>query len=388
MTNHEQFESSGSQIPLIRESFSEVYREISSRPGPGALTRSQTDLVQAIVENLPNLAIVDDDRPAPTEVVQQNTLPPRDQPALSPEQINNLIRGEHGLGSPNFREREAAQMQLIRAGADALPAVLNALHDRTDLPLEVRRRLESFSASMLNDRFNDLIAATRNNDPAIARAAEVMISRETTDSLLSRTTHSEISPANQRILDGLIRTRLNDTQLQSYLQEPAFGWTEADLRRAVAAERILGQPTDGENQLRLGVAILGRPNHTPAEQQYAERLLTAYTQNGRDPVHNATAHRLLASSAFQRGDTNEGMRLMRNSMQLINGALGQTKREDVVHELQNISDLAAARNDALSPAQRQELTAISRRATETGLAFVRARQEWLEQSNRMGQRLE
>ncbi len=375
-------------VPVLPESFAHIFRELSSDPGPdmNVRTTSRNDSSQSAVTFLPPLQIVDGGIAVASDVRQGART--GEQPAvLSGPELNNLIRGPHGLGSENFAERERAQRQLERSGTAALPAVLGALQDRSsDLPLETRRRLESFTAYLRrDDGFNDLIAATRNNDFGIASAAQAMLGRESTDTLLLRPTHTALSPENQNTFNELIRTRLNDGQLQALTQQPPFGWTEGQLRRAVAAEQVLGVPSGSDNQGRLGVLLFNKPNRTDAERSYAESLLTTYAPNGSDPVLRASANRLLASSAFERGNTDEGMRLMRNSLGLITGATGQIKNSDVLLELEDLSLLArnTLGNARLSTAQRNELTGLSQSATQAALVFVRARQEWMDQNKQM-----
>jgi hypothetical protein len=315
------------------------------------------------------------------------TRPAETTPLRDPIQINNLIRSEQGLGSENYRQRTNAQRQLEQAGVYALPSVLAALHDRTNpVPLEVQRRCESICNSMLGKGMGDLIAATRSADFALSTSAQALLSRQSTEALLMGSTYNQLSAENQRTFNQLITTRLNEDQLHGLTERNSFGkfgqasvsTDERTLRLAVAAEQVLGQ-TASPSHYGLGTLLFDRGR--PEEQSYAESLLNNYRHNGNDPLLQASAHRMIAASAFRRGDTAQGLTLTQDGMRLLENAANDPSHDLILQEFRQFSSLtqgASGMVGTVTAAQTEELSQISQRASEAAINYTQRHRAWLE----------
>jgi hypothetical protein len=319
-----------------------------------------------------------------TEVKPAPVIPER-APPLSNEQINQLIHGPHGLGSSNYRERDVAHRTLERSGVNALPALLAVIRAE-GMPLEVTRRAELLRNQLLNSGVGVVLDGMRSNDAAISQACELMLSRQSTASLLAGSTHAELSVENRAAFNQLIRRRLSDEQLEAYADtsfDLRFGQNpdENNLRLSIAASQVLGRPNQVANY-HLGSILMQRGESGRAE---AERALVRSLDGGDQIPMRASAQRMLAELGFLRGDNARGLAMSREALRSLRAGSIDPRSDLLREEFMALSQLAGRSGTInaerpMTPAQLAEMRSLGQDATAEGRTYSAAHNTWLNEN--------
>ncbi|MBX9688350.1 MAG: hypothetical protein K2X27_16695 [Candidatus Obscuribacterales bacterium] len=237
------------------------------------------------------------------------------------------------LGSEQFRSRDAASRILESMG----PRAINALEAgvRSD-DLETSRRSQHILQRLDGPNFDRLVAGLRDPDQAVRQAAELRISRMSTDSLLDRVGRGDISGRELDAVSRMIRNRNSDEQIrQLYIDGRAYGADESTLRRQIGAQRILGEDTR-DSESRLGDLI----SQTPGREAEAEVLLRRSLQGQNVPAQAEIRSNIALADVYSRmpGRADDARRHMNSALDNIqNSGLQDPKnnREHLDRILQN-----------------------------------------------------
>jgi hypothetical protein len=323
------------------------------------------------------------DAPQPVRAAQQEAPagPVAERPRLSSEQITQLINGPNGLGSSVWRDRDASHRALQEQGVNALPALLAAMRN-PESSLEVRRRAESLTGSIVNSGVSSLLNGLGSNDAAVSQASELLLGRQSTDSLLASSTREELSPDHRRVFNQIIRTRLNEQQLQAMSNGGKMFFhaapDETSLRTSIAASDVLGTANPSA-QYQLGALLMQRGESGRAE---AERALTRSLTGNQDSPSRASAQRMLAELAFQRGDNARGLEMSRESLRSLRAGSGDPSSALLLNEFRAVAQLGANPHRPLTPAQSAELGSIRQDATNQGQTYSAAHNAYMRENNK------